>query len=624
MSWPAHSKRPPLFPQEQTPSKDALRFRQAQATFAQGDLPEAERLCARILRKRSADFDAWYLLGAIRHAQGRLAEALAAMARALKSNSRSPEALINHGLILCGLDRHQEALASYDHAVEIKPHFAEAHNGRGCVLLDMKRHAEALACFSTALAIRPDYAEALNNRGDALVSLRQPEPAIASLAAALRLQPNHAMAHYNMGNALQQLNRQAEALASYDRALAINPNHAETLSNRGTALYEIGRPVDALASFDRALAIRQDLVEAHNGRGIVLRSLGSYREAAICFDKALEIAPALAEAHLNKGQLQLLLGEMPEGWKEYEHRWDMREFAPQRRAFSEPQWTGREPIEGKTVLLHAEQGFGDTIQFVRYARLLAAKGAEVIIEAQSALVRLLESTYPSVIARGEPLPEFDYHCPMLSAPLACNTDLATIPAGVPYLAVAESGIRSWMERIPRAGRLRAGIAWSGTRAHKFGHDRAMRLAELTPLFALSDVQWISVQKDVRDVDQPALRANRNLTHHGDDLADFADTAALLATLDLVISTDTSVAHLAGALGKPVWIMLARVPDFRWLLDRQDCPWYPTARLFRQPTSGDWASVVAQVRAEIAHFGPAQDQTASLLDDGKRRRQEEQA
>ena len=284
-----------------------------------------------------------------------------------------------------------------------------------------------------------------------------------------------------------------------------------------------------------------------------------------------------------------------------------------------PAWSGREPIAGKTLLLHAEQGFGDTLQFVRYADLLAARGATVVIETQPELKRLLAMTYPHVVARGEPLPPIDYYCPMLSAPLACATDLATIPAGVPYQAADAAEVSAWTARVPRARRLRVGLAWSGTAALKFGHDRSVPLAALAPLLALEHIQWISLQKEVRETDRAALAAHPRLIHCGEALADFAATAALVATVDLVISTDTAIAHLAGALGKPTWIMLARVPDFRWLLDRDDSPWYPTARLFRQPASGDWTSVIANIRCSLNRLDPSIEAVRSSIDPARRPR-----
>jgi tetratricopeptide (TPR) repeat protein len=593
---PRPAKRAPS-PERPTP-QDAQRLRDAQACFARRDLDGAERLCGELLAQRPADFDALYLLGAVKHAQGHLAAALDAIGRALAANPHSPEVLINHGMLLARLERRQDAVASFDRAIALRPAFAEAHNGRGCVLLDMGRPADALACFTQALALRPDDAEAHNNRGHALVSLRRPQEAMADLAAALRLRPNHALAHYNMGNALAQLGRYADALASYDRAIALAPGHAEAHCNRAAALQELCRTGEARDGFAAAIARKPALAAAHNGLGTALRARGACREALACFARAIELQPDLAEAHVNKGQTQLLLGELPAGWAPYERRWDLAEFAPQRRLFAVPAWRSHEPIAGKTLLLHAEQGFGDTLQFVRYADVLAARGATVVIEAQPALKRLLATTYPHVAARGEPLPPFDYYCPMLSVPLACAADLATIPAAVPYLAATETDISAWAARVPRTGRLRVGLAWSGTAPLKFGHDRSVPLAALAPLLARADIQWISLQKEVRETDRAALAAHPGLVRCGDALADFAATAALIATLDLVISTDTAVAHLAGALGKPTWIMLARVPDFRWLLERDDSPWYPTARLFRQTVSGDWASVIVNIRDEL--------------------------
>ena len=600
MNWPARSS-PPL-PDDRKNAKHARRIQQAQALHALGNLQEAERICERLLAKRPSDFDALYLLAAIKSAQGRLSEALALIARALKTNSWSVEALINHGYLLSRLDRLDEALASYDRVVEIRPDFAEAHNGRGCVLLDMQRPAEALECFTKALAIRPRYADALNNAGKAHLDLGCLEDAASRLGQAVDAQPGHVEAHFNLGNACRQLGQPDEALASYDRAIALNPAHAEALGNRGVVLWELARPDEALASFDRALAINPGHLTVLNSRGCLMLELGRHAEAAIDFGRALECWPDFAQARYNRGLLRLLLGDMREGWTDYEWRWQVEELAPLRRWFSQPQWTGKESIDGKAILLHAEQGFGDTIQFVRYVSLVAARGAKVILEVQPQLARLLAGLHETalVVAQGEPLPPFDFHCPLLSLPLAFDTALDTIPANIPHIGASQEDVTRWAELIPHAKPLRVGIAWSGTTRRK--NDRSIPLFDLAPLLATRDVQFVSLQKEVRDDDEATLRAHPDLLHFGDALGDFADTAALISALDLIITIDTSVAHLAGALGKPVWIMLPSVPDFRWLLGRRDSPWYPTARLFRQSHTGDWSDVIASICDELRVIG----------------------
>ncbi len=272
-----------------------------------------------------------------------------------------------------------------------------------------------------------------------------------------------------------------------------------------------------------------------------------------------------------------------------------------RRSFSAPQWFGAEPIRGKTILLHAEQGLGDTLQFVRYVSRVAAQGARVVLEVQPALKDLISGIEgpAEVIARGEDLPEFDIHCPLLSLPLAFGTRLDTIPADIPYLTVPPDRITAWSSHLERSALHRVGLAWSGGRTHRNDHNRSIALTHLAPLFADPQIQFVSLQQELRDGDLEILQANPQIVHFGDELHDFADTAAVVSELDVVISVDTSVAHLAGALGKPVWILLPFAPDWRWLLDRKDSPWYPTARLFRQPKIADWDGVIECVRQELS-------------------------
>jgi hypothetical protein len=279
----------------------------------------------------------------------------------------------------------------------------------------------------------------------------------------------------------------------------------------------------------------------------------------------------------------------------------VRDFTPWRRDFAQPLWRGEESLEGKTILLHAEQGFGDAIQFVRYVPFLAAKGAQVVLEAPPPLTALFSriAGAAQVLARGEALPAFDWHCPLMSLPLALKTRLETIPAAVPYLSASEERVASWKQRLPEAGARRIGVAWAGNRNFKGDQTRSIGLARFSPLLSVNGIEFLSLQKDLRDGDREILRDNSHVRHVGDAMEDFSDTAAILSSVDLVISSDTSVAHLAGALGKPVWVLLQYVPDWRWLLERGDSPWYPTARLFRQPKIDDWESVIRQVKDRLS-------------------------
>ncbi len=330
-----------------------------------------------------------------------------------------------------------------------------------------------------------------------------------------------------------------------------------------------------------------------------MHELKRFDEALESFAHALALNPENADANFNEGMTRLLIGDFSAGWKKYEWRWKAKQQA-HARDFSQPLWLGGEPIAGKTILVHAEQGYGDTIQFVRYVPMLARVGAKIVLEVQPPLKPLLASFEGAlIVARGEPLPAFDLHCPILSLPLAFKTEQASIPASIPYLQAPHDRVEKWKQRLPRQGELVVAIAWSGSATHEQDLVRSIAIEKLAPLLAIPDIQWISIQRELRPGNAEFLAAHPKIAHVGAELADFADTAAVLSQADLTISVDTSTVHLAGALGRPVWVLLQYIPDFRWLLDREDSPWYPSARLFRQPDFGDWKSVIERIARELA-------------------------
>jgi tetratricopeptide (TPR) repeat protein len=566
----------------------------------------------------------------------RFDEALASYDRALSLRPDYAEAHSNRGNTLQELKRFEEALASYDRAISLRVDYAEAYSNRGNALYELKRFAEALASYDRALALRPDYAEAYSNRGNTLHALRRFEEALNSFDRALTLRPEYAKALSNRGNVLRVLKRSEEALQSYDRALALRPDSAEVHTNRGTALHDLKRFEEALASHDRALALRPDYAEAHYNRGNALEELHRLEEALMSFERAAALRPDFAEAHSNRGNMlmahkrfeealqsyaravmlrrdyaeahfnegicRLLLGDFRGGWEKHEWRWKTGLLDSDTRDFAQKLWLGAEQIAGKTILLHAEQGLGDTIQFCRYAPLFAKRGARVILEVQRPL-RELMSVVPGVaqvVAKGDELPSFDLHCPLLSLPLAFGTNRATIPSHTPYLHPPPSAATNWDIRLGSRPRPRIGLVWSGRPMHKNDHNRSVGFGELLPLLDF-EATFVGLQHEVRAEDAAVLRGRSDLVDLGGELRDFADTAAVIENLDLVISVDTSVAHLAGALGKPVWVLLPFVPDWRWLLDCDDSPWYPTARLFRQDETRRWDRVIARVRAALSDF-----------------------
>jgi Flp pilus assembly protein TadD len=451
----------------------------------------------------------------------------------------------------------------------------EGHAALGLSLYMSRRFDEALAVYDVGLKIAPDDVALRNGRGVALLELRRPAEARDEFIRALAADPDCLDALGNLGNALLKLNQPNEALAAYDRALKIVPDNPQLLTNRAVVLRRLDRPQEALMSAARALAEKPDF----------------------------------AQARFVASVARLTLGDFAVGWRGYEARWSVGALALQRRNFAAPQWRGTEPLAGKTILLHAEQGFGDTIQFARYAPLVAGRGAAVVLEVRREL-RSLCASLPGtvqVVVRGDELPPFDCHCPLLSLPLAFATDATTIPAAVPYLTPPAGEVAAWRARLPLGRRL-IGLCWSGERGHDNDLNRSMALDTLAPLLDLPDVQFVSLQRDVRDVDAPFLARRTDVLSIGQQFTDFADTAAAIAALDLVISVDTAVAHVAGAMGKLLFLLLPFAADFRWLRERSDSAWYPTARLFRQQRFGDWTSAVEVVRHELEQF--AADSTTS--------------
>jgi len=557
----------------------------------------------RAIAVRPDHADAHYNRANTLQALARFDEALASFDRALALRPGYAQALVNRGVTLHALARYEEALASCDAAVTLWPDGDAAFANRGMTLHALKRFDEALASFDRALALRTDNVEALGSRGVTLHVLRRFDEALASYDRALELRPDNAEVHSNRSVTLFELKRFAEALASGDRAVALRPDYPEAHANRGNALSVLKRFDEALAEYDRALALRPDYAEAHTNRGVTLHMLKRFDEALQCYARALAARPDFAEAHYNEGLSRLLTGDFDRGWAK--HDW-WRETVQLKHAgwnFAQPRLTASQGIAGKTILLHAEQGFGDTIQFCRYAPRIEALGGRAILEVQRPLHDLMH-TLPGaaqIVSKGEPLPDFDMHCPMLSLPLVFGTGLATIPRETPYLRASAQAVVNWNARLPAKTRPRLGLAWSGRPEHNNDQNRSIDLASFLSSLQGIDATLVSLQREVRAADAVVLQERSDVIHFGDELKTFADTAALMANVDLVVSVDTSVAHLAGALAKPVWVLLPFIPDWRWLLDRQDSPWYPTARLFRQDDSRRWDSIFARLRAALGDF-----------------------
>jgi tetratricopeptide (TPR) repeat protein len=534
---------------------------------------------------------------------GRTEEALASYERALACQPDYADALVNRGKCLIALMRRDEALASFDRALAHQPHHAAALKERGHLLRDRKQAVEALDSLERSLALAPDDAEAHLGRALVLRDLKRFDEAFAACDRALVLKPDYPEAVVARGNVLHEMRSFRDAIKEYDHALEMRPDFAQAYGNRANALVELNCPAEALADYDRAIA-EKPYASALVNRGLALNYLNRPDEALESFDRAIALEPELPQGHWNKALLCLALGDFERGWNDYEWRWrGATELVS--RGFAQPQWRG-EDLAGKTILLHAEQGFGDSIQFVRYLPMVKAKAAKVILEVPDSLLPLIGDFAGGVtmLTRGEALPAFDVHCPLMSLPLAFGTTLATIPASVPYLHAPAGRTEAWRTRLSGMKRPRVGLVWSGRPDHKNDHNRSVALSRLSPLLSVAGAAFVSLQREYREADLPALEKLPILRLDA-ALSDFADTATVIGELDLVISVDTAVAHLAGAMGKPLWLLLPQIQDWRWMRGRADSPWYPSARLFRQSQIGDWDSVIAAVAQELAAFAKAE-------------------
>ena len=485
--------------------------------------------------------------------------------------------------------------------------------GAGLQCLQQGRLEEAWRAFSEVIAADPANAMAFHLRGLVYLQAGQAQEAIGDLRQAVLLNPRDAVGHSNLAGALREAGAYDEALASGERAIGLDPAFAEAYLHCGNALLDLARPAEALARYDQAIARQPKDPRPHSNRGAALRSLNRLPDAARSYERAMALDPVTPEIKANCGFAHLGLGDYAKGLPLFEERWNNRAMQAylQSRAFAAPFWRGQEALEGKTLLLHSEQGFGDILQFCRYAPLAADRGARVVVEVDAALKPLMRSLrgVDQVVAQGEPLPPIDLHCPMMSLPFAFGTTLETIPGRTPYLSADPALTAAWRARLGPRRRPRVGLAWSsGVRPDQpelaaVNGRRNLPLAKLAALRGLN-VDFVSLQKGqpaeaAFDALDPAAWDGPPILNVAAALTDFSQTAALMTALDLVVSVDTSIPHLSGALGRPVWVMNRFDPCWRWLQGRTDSPWYPTARLFRQPAMGDWDSVLAEVRQALA-------------------------
>ncbi len=579
----------------------------------QGDLDGALDAFRTALELQPDYAGAYYNIGNALLGNRQFDAAVASYRKALAINPDYAEVHCSLGVALYEQGKLEEAAKSHRQALALIPDFVEAHSNLGNVLQAIGQFDEAAACYHRALELKPDFAEVHNNLGKALQKLGQLESALASYQRALQIKPDYAEIPVNIGNIWLELGQYQKAITSYQHALQIKSDYVDAYCNIGLAQQNLNQLDAGVASIMRALEISPDVAETHFNLGVALHNLGRIEDAVASYHRALEIKPDFAKAHFNLSLLFLSQGRYAEGWPEYEARYDPgysgRQSIPPNLPY--PRWQGQ-PLAGKSILIWPEQGYGDEIQFARYVPLLKARGvSRITLVCRTALKTLLGTLAgaDAVVTQSEAaaLLLHDYWIFPMSLPLHFATTVETIPAGLPYLSVPPERLKRWHQRLPASG-LKVGLVWKGSALHGNDANRSLpSLSLLAPLWSVPGVNFISLQKGQGEEEAASPPAGQPILHLGSDIMDFADTAAIVAQLDLVICIDTAIVHLAGALNKPCWVLLpATGTDWRWLRDRSDSPWYPdVVRLFRQTNSGDWSATIEDIAQNLASWAALQ-------------------
>jgi tetratricopeptide (TPR) repeat protein len=565
-----------------------------------GALREAEQVYCQVLQADPQNPEALFYQGVLDTQLGRPQLAIDHLNQAIAIRPGVAAFHCYLGLAYWAAGQPQEALAAYDLAVRYDPNYADAYNNRGVALQRLGRMAEAAICFEEAVRCNPHFAEACSNLGAAYQDQGRMAEAIASFEHAVRCKPEFAAAHNNLGVAYLAEGRAEEAVACSREAVRLLPDYSEGHYNLGLALKKLDRHDEAIAAFHQALRCRPEYADAYNDVALTFQAQGKLDEALAAFDEAVRLRPDFADAHLGRASTLLLGGDFERGWPEYEWRWRCPGFVAPPLHRSQPAWDGGS-LEGRTLLLRAEQGMGDTLQFIRYTQALKERGARIILEGQATLLPLLRTCagIDQTMLLGDMPPPYDVHAYLLSIPRLVGTKLGSVPAEVPYLTADVSLREQWRNEMEKLPGFKVGISWQGNPGHKNDRNRSFPLAALSPLAKVPGVHLVSLQKGPGSEQFPALAEQFALTEVGSRLDTFMDTAAVLLNLDLVVTADTALAHLAGALAVPVWVPLPFSPDWRWLLDREDSPWYPTMRLFRQPGPRQWTPVFERIAQELS-------------------------
>jgi tetratricopeptide (TPR) repeat protein len=563
-----------------------------------GNLPAAEQLYRQVLSRSPLAADAWHLLGALCIQTDRPAEAVDLILRALSLDKSQPDFYSHLGAAYGALARHDEAVTALRHAVRLAPQSATAHYNLGTALRNAEQFESAVGSFRHAIAADPQAAEAHYNLANTLREMRRVDEAEESYRAALRARPNYIKAMINLGNLLTDEKRYDEAIETLRAAVAVDPNHSKSHLNLGSALRDARRFDEAVAELSTSVALDPRCAEAHNNLGTALQARAEFDEAIRHYEQALQLDPKLPDAHFSLGTQLLRQGDLARGFAEYEWRWRCKSFST--RHFDEPRWDGS-PLAGRTILLHAEQGLGDTLHFARYAAEVKATGGTVVLECPESAMKILATCagLDRVVVPGMPLPAFDVECPLMSLPGVLGLSMENLSRGA-YLSAEPARVETSRRKLADIRGFRVGICWQGNPKHLFDGQRSVPLAQFAPLAAIGGVRLVSLQKGFGS--EQIAGCGFDILELGDELdADgaFLDTAAVMKSLDLVIGCDTAAIHLAGALGAPVWVTLSEHSDWRWFIGRADSPWYPTMCLFRQTRLNQWEDVFGRVAAALA-------------------------
>ncbi len=524
--------------------------------------------------------------------------------QALKLQPNNPHTLRLLGVVYAQRKDYSEALNHLNNSLKAFPKNSATMSNLGNVFFELKQYDNALDYYIKSIKIDPNNSATLSNLGSIFFELKHYDKALEYYDKSIIIDQNNYESWYNKSKTLKELKRYDEALNHYDKALSLKPEYYEAWSNKGNILKELKRYDEALNHYDKALSLKPEYYEAWANKGATLHELKRFKEAILHYDKSLSLKPDYAEASWNKSLTLLLQGDFEIGLPLYESRWDSQWVGETagKRIFNKPTWLGADSLAGKTILIYGEQGLGDFIQFCRYVKLVADLNANVILEVPQSLASLMKNIdgVSQLVIKGEDLPFFDYQCPLLSLPLALKTSLDTIPNLIEYINLDShpSKIIEWKKRLGPKLKPRVGLVWSGNPRHKNDHNRSMLLKDILP-FLPNQFEYVSLQKEVREIDKLMLDLNPHILNFSSNLTDFLDTATLIDNLDLVIGVDTSVTHLSGALGKKTLLLLPYVPDWRWLLDRDTSPWYPAMKLYRQTSIGDWKGVLDRVKLDLS-------------------------